>query len=301
MGGGIWERKMILRLTAIVLLGVLALPVSAGTTIPVQAVLVTDCPPTRCATDAGKWYPWAPFGGFWNFVDWGTYSLLGVPPALANGGTAYAGFDPGVPTVDNKDGVYVPGTGVQSEILTHNTVYTLDTLDTLNQVTGAVIDGVTITATLHFYNHVGNMPPGCWGTPTLIPYTGDDGKIHNIVTIDVTQAVNWSILSENSTALTDMEVGTGKTYPGFARLDFNVRNGNVCDGNIYRFYLKWPLPNRKTGGGAGITIKRIQDGQWEITTDKYGTASLFGQGGKAGQTLYYGDWRMPFKIILTQQ
>jgi len=31
----------------------------------------------------------------------------------------------------------------------------------------------------------------------------------------------------------------------------------------------------------------------------YGTAGLFGQGGTNKQTLYYGDWREPYKITLS--
>lgn len=269
MGGKIWKQKMIAGLAVIAFLGVLALPASAGTTIPMQAVLVTNCPsPIEGGTGCATW-PWGGFSpaGFW--LQPGTYSLL---HGATNGGITAT-----------DDGTYIPSLTVQSEILTHNTVYTLDTMNTLGA--DGKVNGSTITVKLLFYTTASNVTPPCWSDPSRTDLnTGNDAS-HQ------TQAVNWSILSQNSTALTEM-VADGKTvYPGFARLDFNVRNG-VCENNIFRFYLKWPL---STGG---IGIKRLNAGQWEVTTDPYGTASLYGQGGRKGQTQYYGDYRLPFRIIL---
>ena len=296
MAGRTWKWETISGLAAIALLGVLALPTFAGDTIPVQAILVSDCltpsAGTGCQTDIGLWNP---VDVFTSVSSWGEYSLK---PGSTNGGLT------DVSNGDGDDGVYVPGPGVESNILTHNTVFTLNTLATLDPLTGAVIPG-TVTVTMHFYNYLNGQLPDCWGSPTP-PGTWTDtqsGKTYNIFTIDVTQAVNWSIFSSNSTAFPEMAIynpADPKTvYPGFARLDFNVRNGSVCQNNIYRYYLKWQLANRKTAGGGGITIKRLAEGQWEVTTDQYGTASLFGQGGRKGETQSYGDWRMPFKIILT--
>lgn len=240
------KRKNIGGLAAIAILGLVALPAFAGTTIPVRAVLVTDCG-AGCQTDIGSWIY---TGTFWQFNGSGKYSLL----------------------PDTLSGEYLPSAVVQSEILTHNTVYTLDTLDTL--AADGTVSGSTRTVRMHLYTTASNLPPACWNG-----------------SYEQTQAVNWSIFSQNSTAFPDMVVGN--TYPGFARLDFNVRNG-ICDNNIFRFYLRWPL------NGGGISIKRLNAQQWEVTTDPYGTASLYGQGGRRGQTQYYGDWRMPFKVILTK-
>ena len=72
MGSRIWEQKMISGLAAIALLGLLALPVFAGDTIPVKAVLVTDCG-SGCQTDAGGW---SLIDQTWIWNGSGTYSLL---------------------------------------------------------------------------------------------------------------------------------------------------------------------------------------------------------------------------------
>jgi hypothetical protein len=32
----------------------------------------------------------------------------------------------------------------------------------------------------------------------------------------------------------------------------------------------------------------------------YGEGNLRGQGGKNGQTIDYGDWRLPFKLTMTK-
>lgn len=172
---------------------------------------------------------------------------------------------------------YVPGGGVQSQILTNNSVYTLSTMNTL--VNGLVGPG-TRTVQMHFYSPVegiyaNDVLPACWGGSH-----------------DEDQAVNWSIFSSSAT-FPNMQVGF--SYGGFSRLDFNVRNAS-CDKNIYRFYLKY----------YNACITRTSLTTWVVTSDSCGTqtnegtAGLNGQGGKNGQTLYYGDWRVPFKITLSQ-
>jgi len=176
-------------------------------------------------------------------------------------------------------GPYPNGNGVQSQILTNNSVYTLDTLNTL--VNGVVGTG-TRYVRIHFYSTVEGWPqfpddvlPACW--------QGEH---------DQNQAVNWSIFSR-SLAFPAMVVGS--QYGGFARADFNVRNG-VCDKQIFRYYLR--LYN--------VCIKRTSSNAWVVTSDScgasvnYGTAGLNGQGGKKGQTLSYGDWRVPFKVTLSK-
>ena len=182
---------------------------------------------------------------------------------------------------------YSPTFNVQSEILTHNTVYTLDT-------TGTLVDGHVNPISTRFVKMHFNFPPGVVNATTGLPkYPPCWGGNH-----DQEQAVNWSIFSDNATTFLDMVPGGTTQYDGFARLDFNVRNAD-CDREMNRFYLKWTLSNRKTGlGGGGIKIVRKTATVWEVQTDPYGEASLYGQGGQ-GQTEYFGDFRMPFKIILT--
>ena len=288
-----WQQGIRSMAAAIALLGVIAVPAFAqkgksgpsGSTIPVTTFLVQDCPPTKCATDNGGWDP---VNGFTFLALTGTYSVL---PAHANGNP-----DRLDATGDNSpnDGKYVPGPGVQSEILTHNTVFTLKTLDTLSP-TGKVDDD-TITVQMHFYNSFGIKPPDCWGTATPTTLVDRDGNVYTIYEADVTQAVNWSIFSENSMAFPDMGIYDPVTdrpkYPGFARLDFNIRNGS-CENNIFRFYLRWSI------NSGGIKIKRLAEDQWEIATNEYGEATLDGQGGRKGQTQSFGSWRVPFQVILT--
>jgi len=215
-----------------------AKPSAQGKALNVQAELTETC--NNCATDA------APKGGS------GPYS------------------------VRNDDaGPYTPGNGVQSQILTHNAVYTLDTMDTL--VNGKVGAG-TRYVKMHFYTSVSNQLPACW----LIDANPQDQN----------QAVNWSVFSQNTMAFTDMVIG--QSYPGFSRMDFNVRN-DVCDREIFRFYLRW----------SNVCIKRTGDKSWEVTSDtcgratNYGEATLEGQGGKKKETVNYGDWRMPFQLLLS--
>jgi hypothetical protein len=180
---------------------------------------------------------------------------------------------------DGED--YINGGGVQSTILTNGSVYTLDTMDTLDH--GLVGSG-TRTVPMHFFSsgegtYPDNVLPACWG-----PAPGNH---------DQNQAVNWSIFSSNNTKLDQMSAG--EQYPGFARLDFNVRNAQ-CNKQIYRYYLKW----------YAVCIEHPTLSTWVVTSDScgrqtnYGEAGLYGQGGRKGQTEYYGDWRMPFQITLTK-
>lgn len=169
-------------------------------------------------------------------------------------------------------GSYAPGNGIQSQVLTNNTVYTLSTMDTL-------LNGlVPRTVQMHFYSPVegqytDNVVPACWNGSH-----------------DQDQAVNWSIFS-SSVTFPNMQVGS--SYGGFSRLDFNVRNG-VCDTQVYRFYIRY----------YNVCITRTGLKTWDVTSDScgratnYGEGNLRGQGGTGGQTVNYGDWRVPFKITL---
>ncbi len=227
-----------------------AITVWAARMIEVTATLAESCP--NCATPAGG----CPYGGA---LCSGTYSLL--PPSST--------FS------------YSPSSSVESEILNHNAVYTLDTTNTLD---GGLVGTNTVTVKMLFYapENVGAALPGCWG---FGPNANEGSE---------TQAVNWSIFSENSMPFTNMV--TGIPYSGHARLDFNVRNAN-CDSQIFRYYLTW----------SSLTIMREGPTTWQVTSAgacysglNCGVASLYGQGGRHGQTQYYGDWRMPFQITLAQ-
>jgi hypothetical protein len=231
-------------LVAAMALGVLcfsSMPASAGKTAGIKASLTESC--SNCSTDA------SPAGTT------GLYSL-------------------------QSDGSDYDSSTVQSGILTHNTVYTLNTMNTLQN---GLVGAGTRTVGMHFYSSVegvysNNVLPACW-----------QGS-H-----DQDQAVNWSIFSDNSVSFLTMPLNT--PINGFARLDFNVRNG-ICDNQVFRFYLRW--------FDACITHVSSSPNTWVVTSDScgrqtnYGEASLMGQGGKK-QTFNYGDWRMPFKITLVQQ
>ncbi|MFB3923868.1 MAG: hypothetical protein ACE145_19265 [Terriglobia bacterium] len=232
-------RKALVTMTVCVGLTVASIPAFAAKAVNLTASLAEKC--SNCDTDV------SPVGTT------GDFSLL-------SDGSSYA-----------------PGNGVQSQILTNNTVYTLSTMNTL--VNGLVGPGAR-TVEMHFYSPVegiyaNNVLPACWQ------------GAH-----DQDQAVNWSIFS-SSVGFPSMQVG--QSYGGFSRLDFNVRNG-VCDGQVYRFFLKY----------YNVCITRTSLSTWDITSDScgkasnYGEAGLNGQGGKGGQTIYYGDWRVPFKVTLTK-
>jgi len=174
---------------------------------------------------------------------------------------------------------YAPSGGVQSQILTNNSVYTLSTMNTL--VNGLVGPG-TRSVQMHFFSPVegqytNNVLPACWA--------GNHEQ---------DQAVNWSVFS-SSVTFPNMQVGSSFQYGGFSRLDFNVRNG-TCDGQVYRFYLRY----------YNVCISRTSLNTWVVTSDScgratnYGEGNLRGQGGKNGQTIDYGDWRLPFKLTMTK-
>lgn len=177
-----------------------------------------------------------------------------------------------------SDGATYPnGNGVQSQVLNNNSVYTLSTMNTL--VSGLVGPG-SRTVEMHFNSPVegvytNNVLPACWN--------GNH---------DQEQAVNWSIFS-SSVTFPNMQVG--QSYGGFSRLDFNDRSAS-CFNQVYRFYLRY----------YNVCIKRTSLNTWLVTSDScgratnYGEASLNGQGGKGGQTISYGDWRVPFKVTLTK-
>ena len=259
-----WKQELISGLAAIAFLGVIALPAVAqrNKAIQVKAVLVTDCG-TSCATDVGGWN-----NGTGKWDSSGTYSLLS----------------------DGNSPEYSPTEfNVQSEILTHNTVYTLDTMDTL---VNGLVGPVTRFVSMHFYfppdiqrldPKYGLLPriPDCWANSTT------DTSNQN-------EAVNWSVFSSNSVSFTDMSIN--QSYGGFSRLDFNVRDTiSTCYTQVFRFWLRWPK----------VTITLLDDTPgkrvWQVTTNENGEASLEGQGGRKGQTQYYGDFREPFKLILTEQ
>lgn len=234
--------KLLVAVTALIVFYLTPPPAFAGKGVNIKASLALSC--SNCSTDV------SPAGTT------GDYSLL-------------------------SDGSYYDNTTVQSGILTHNTVYTLDTTNTL--VNGLVTAG-TRTVGMHFYTSASttqfpnNVLPTCWqGNP------------------DQDQAVNWSVFSNNSVSYLTMPLNT--PINGFARLDFNVRNGS-CDNQVFRFYLRWY--------NACITRTSGSPNTWVVTSDtcgkatNYGEANLKGQGGQK-QTFDYGDWRMPFKLTLVQQ
>ena len=173
-------------------------------------------------------------------------------------------------------GAYSNSNGVSSQVLTNNFVYNLNTMGTL---VNGLVGASSRTVRMHFYSSVegiypSDVLPACWG--------GNH---------DQDQAVNWNIYS-NKVGFGQMAVGV--RYAGSARLDFNVRNAQ-CDKQIFRFYLEW----------YNGCVVRTNSTTWVATSDScgmqtnYGTAGLFGQGGTNKQTLYYGDWREPYKITLS--
>ncbi len=241
-GLGFMRKEMIGLLGAVLVLSLTATSAFAAKAVKINANLVMTC--TNCDTNVG-----AP-----GQLD-GRYSL-------------------------QADGSgYSDGNGIKSQILTNNSVYNLDTMNTL--VNGHVGAG-TRTVLMHFFSPVeGQFPghnlPGCW-----------NGNY------DQEQAVNWAVFARNSVNFPLMQTNT--PYAGWARLDFNVRNGS-CDGQVYRFYLQW----------FDACIVRTGANTWTVTSDScgrqtnYGEATLRGQGGKNGQTINYGDWRMPFKLTMARQ
>lgn len=171
-------------------------------------------------------------------------------------------------------GSYIEDGAVHASMFASHGVYTLDTTGTL---VNGVVGAATRTVRMHFYSPVEgkystNVLPACW-----------NGQ-H-----DQQQAVTWSVFSSDATAFTEME--RGSSYPGFARLDFAVRNGK-CEGEVSRFYLRW----------SNVCITHPVENAWVVTSSAcgiladYGEASLKGVG--SDKTLSYGDWRMPFQMTL---
>ena len=269
MGGKIWKWKMISGLAAVAILGVLALPAVAQRkkTTPVNAELATPCP---FGTADGITYP-------------GCATDVGL--LRTDGGLHVYSLLP-----DGLDPFYSPSNLVQSEILTHNTVYTLDTMDTL--VNGLVDLYSTRYVKMHFYFPAEIQKPDP-KTGLLLPRIPDCWANSTTNTSDQKEAVNWSVFSSNSKAFTEMTKGVAN--PGFSRLDFNVRDTIAsCYTQVFRFWLRWP----------SVTITLLDDTpgkrKWQVTTNEYGEASLEGQGGKKGQTQTYGDFRVPFRLTLTE-
>lgn len=228
---------------SLVVVALLAIPARAAKSVNVTATLSPFC--SNCDTDVSL------------LGSTGDYSLL---PDLF--------------------GAYAPSSKLESQILTNNSVYTLDTTGTL--VNGLVASS-TRTVKIHFFSPVegiysNDVLPACWG--------GNHNQ---------DQAVNLSVFASNSANFPMMAVGT--RYPGFARMDFNVRSAS-CNQQVFRFYLRWY--------NVCITRTSASPNAWVVTSDSCGvqtnegTAGLNGQGGKRGQTVYYGDWRVPFKLTLTQ-
>jgi hypothetical protein len=239
--------KMALCLSAACLLSI---PAFAAKAVNVTATLTVSC--TNCQTDISD------ASGEYSSNPAGPYSL-------------------------QSDGSSYSSPQVQSQILTHNNVYTLDTMNTL--VNGLVGAG-TRSVGLHFFSPVEGLPayaddvlPACW-----------QGQ-H-----DLDEAVNWSVFSGSSISFVQMNAG--QSYSGWARMEFNVRDTNLsCYDQINKFRLTW----------YAVCIAHPDASTWVVTSDScgkgtnYGEAMLEGQGGKKNQTQYYGDWRMPFQLTLVKQ
>jgi hypothetical protein len=238
-----------IRIAAIIVVLSLATATAwAGKAVNVKASLATTCP--NCWTDAGG----------------AIYTVPGDRPySLVSDGDAYNPF------TDDR---------IQSQILTNNSVFTLDTSSTL--VGGLVVTGITRTVNMHFFSSVEGWPqfpdnvlPACWG--------GNH---------DQDQAVNWSIFAPTSF----LRMNTGSSYQGMARLNFNVRSAE-CDRQLNRFRLEW----------GAVCIAHPTLNTWVVTSgscvtpdQNYGEAHLQAYGGRKQNTVDYGDWRMPFKLTLTK-
>jgi len=223
----------------------------AAKAVNVNASLASACP--NCLTDVPK-----------------TYSLL--PD----------GVDPYSPFTDSR---------IQSQILTNNSVFTLDTTNTL--VDGLVGPG-TRTVGMHFYSSVECKPPY---TDCIPP----DRYPNNILPVcwggdyDQDQAVNWSIFAPTSF----LRMNTSAKYSGMARLNFNVRSAE-CDRQLNRFRLEW----------GAVCITHPSANTWIVTSQactstidtgvNWGEAHMEAYGGRKQNTVDYGDWRMPFQLTLTK-
>jgi hypothetical protein len=225
----------------------------AAKAVNVTASLTTTCP--NCRTDADGANP---------------EGSGARPYSLVSDGDSYSPF------TDSR---------IQSQILTNNSVYTLDTSATL--VDGLVVTGITRTVDMHFYSSVECKPgeTGCEFPNNILPVCWGGNY-------DQDQAVNWSVFSPIS--LVTMKTGDAKL--GMARLNFNVRKA-ACDRELNRFRLEW--------GAVCITHPTLTS--WVVTsgtcvtTDlNYGEAHLQAYGGRKQNTVDYGDWRMPFVLTLTK-
>lgn len=184
---------------------------------------------------------------------------------------------------DDLYGSYSPSASLESQILTNVSVYALNTTGTLNT---AVVRNVK----LHFFSPVSGSPnypndvlPPCW--------QGDQ---------DQEWPVLMNVFAGNNMAFPKMLVG--KAYPGTARVNFN-NYGGACYNQINKFQFNW----------YNVCIVHPSSNVWVVTSDacgptgpsfqsdiNYGTGTLSSQGGKKGQTVYYGDWRVPFQLTLTK-
>lgn len=241
------EMKLIRMAIAAGVFGLVAAPAFASRPVLLTANFTVSC--TNCQTD---------ISGNPNFG----------PPYSSNPSGPYS-------VQDDLYGSYSPSSDLESQILTNNTVYTLDTTGTLNT-------SLVRTVSLHFFSPVegiapGNVLPSCW---------------QGVATQE--QAVNLSVFS-SSVGFPQMQVGTGG-YGGFARVDFNDYSA-TCFNQVNKFTFHW----------YNVCITHPTSTSWVVTTDvcgatiDYGTGNLQGQGGKKGQTINYGDWRVPFQLTLTSQ
>jgi hypothetical protein len=179
-------------------------------------------------------------------------------------------------------GSYSNSSSLVSQVITHNAVYTLDTLGTMNT-------SLVRSVAMHFFSPVAgsitfpdNVLPACWQSDP-----------------DQDWPINLSVFS-NTVDFTKMQVGSA--YSGFARVQFNNNSGQCYD-QINKFTFHWyavcivPTSNGwvVTSDACGLTAPYFQ-----IQTN-YGEGNLSGQGGKHGQTINYGDWRLPFQLTLTKQ
>jgi hypothetical protein len=237
----------------VAVIGLTALAAWAATAVNVTASLTTTC--SNCRTDAGGADPTS--GG-------------DRPYSLISDGGSYSSL------TDSR---------IQSQILTNNSVYTLDTSNTLE---GGLVGFNTRFVSMHFYSSVeckpgqtgcdypNNILPPCWGG-----------------NYDQNQAVNWSIFAP--TSFLRMKAGT--KYQGMARLNFNVRN-EACDRQLNRFRLEWGAVCITTN--STTTAWTVTSGTCVTTDVNYGEAHLQAYGGTKKNTVDYGDWRMPFQLTLVK-
>jgi hypothetical protein len=167
-------------------------------------------------------------------------------------------------------GIYTGG-GVSSKVNTGG-VYVLDTESTN---LGTPVRNVL----LHFYDSSGrSVIPPCWG-----------GAVNESV------QVNWQLHPD----IAILSIPVGGSSGGFARMNFNIRTA-ACDSQIARYVLRW-YSICVTHPDANTWIARSEECNWLSNGGiDYGTAGLSGYGGQKSQTVYYGDFRMPFKLTLTK-